>query len=154
MALFIPSKFIGVWRSAGGVAHTGDTAETALATISLPPLKAGDFIRVYSLWSNNNSGGTKRARVRLNGLSGTVFMGIGVTTTTLIRDERVIGITSATSQICWNSGQSGWGSASAAAATGSVDVSTGTTLLLTGICESSSSDTITLEDYVVEIGRP
>lgn len=137
-----------------GYAHTGNTNETALATISIPAGAIGPngFARVTTLWKYTNSGNTKTLRVRLGGVSGTVFFGLGVTTTNALQNIQIIrNRGAANSQVSMTNSISGvFGTSAADPSTGAVDTASAQDLVISGQL-ANSGETITLESYIVEI---
>jgi hypothetical protein len=139
-----------VGRSAVAVPHTGTTAETTLATIAIPAnaLGANGILRVTTLFSNNNSGGTKDLRIKFNG---TTFWQAQTTTTLTNRGQAQIANRNATnSQVGGPNGTGGWASASGAVVTSAHDTTGALNVTITGQL-SNGADTMTLESYVVEI---
>ena len=71
---------LGTWRvlaaSAVAVSHTGDTNETALATVAIPAGAMGPngSLRITAVFSHTNSANSKTLRIRLGGISGAAFM--------------------------------------------------------------------------------
>lgn len=133
--------------SAVAVPLTGGTAETALATISVPAgtMGANGLLRITAYWSYTNNGNNKTFRARLGGLAGTQFYSL-VTTTAL--NTRI------TLEI-WNrnSAASQVGSqAGVALQTGTVNTALVQSLVLTGQL-ANGADTIQLEGYTVEVFR-
>lgn len=150
---------LGTWyvlaASGAQVSHTGTTAETTLATITVPAnsLGANGAIRVYAAWSNNSSGNNKTFRVRFSTISGKVFRARNQTTNISTPEHVLIQNRNATnSQIASNQAASvgGWQQDSSAVQTAAVDTTAATTLVITGQL-ANSGDTINLEQYVVEV---
>lgn len=142
--------------AATGMSVTGTSSETALATITVPAGSMGlnGIIRVTPLFSYTNSANNKTLRVRLGGISGPAFLANTATTSLLaqpivmIRNRGVansqVGFTAATfSSIATTTGS---------LATGSVDTSAATTLVISGEL-ANTGETITLESYIVELIR-
>lgn len=72
-----------VAKSGAAVSHTGDTIETALATITIPAgaLGANGIIRVMSIVAMTSSANIKTLRVRLGGLAGAAIFTSSLFTT-------------------------------------------------------------------------
>lgn len=142
--------------SAVAASHTGDTAETALATVTIPANAMGPNgrVRITTQWSFTNSANNKTLRVRFGGPSGTVYASNIQTTTASVRDQREIanrGV--ANSQVGGASNtNTSFAQTSGAVVTSSVNTAAATTVVLSGQL-ASSGETITLESYLVEIIR-
>ena len=150
---------LGTWyvlaASGAQVSHTGTTAETTLATITVPAnsLGANGALRVYAIWTNNNSGNSKTFRVRFSGAAGTQFRSRSMTTNLTTPEYVLIQNRNATnSQVGGDvtGAAAGWASGTGAVITAAVDTTAATTLVLTGQL-ANSGDTINLEQYVVEV---
>lgn len=144
-----------VFQSSLLVAHTGDTAETILATCAIPGSAIGKngFIRAEGLWSNNNSGNNKTARIRFSGIGGTAIGAPSVNTTNLgTHDVRMLGNANSESAQRYYSPLSPWSANTSAASTTTlaVDTTAATTLLFTGQL-ANSGDTINLDMYQVQV---
>jgi hypothetical protein len=139
------------------VSHTGNTNETIIATVNIPAGAMGlnGQLRVTSLWSTpGGSGNNKTLRMRMNGLAGTSIMGTTQTTNLSYADTaRIIGSrNSATSQVSRNSGLPAGGATAAAIGVAGVNTNAAWTLDFTATL-ANSGETITLEQYTVEILR-
>jgi len=149
---------LGTWRvlaaSAVASAHTGDTAETVLAGITLPGGAMGPngLLRITSVFSFTNSANTKSMRYRLGGLAGAALMSVSSTTSASMMTQRLV--QNRNSQASQVSGPPGFansfGASGNPAATSSVDTASDQTIAITGQL-ASSSDTITLESCLVEV---
>ena len=143
------------WRvlaaSAVAASHTGDTAKTTLATVTVPggAMGANGLLRVMSLWSHSNSANDKTARVEF---SGAQYYSATLTTTVSSRMYRTIANRNAeNSQVGGPvSGTFNWGSTTGALATSSVNTSEDQDLVFSGQL-ANSGDTIALESYTVEL---
>lgn len=144
--------------SAVAVSHTGNTSETVLATVTIPAGLMGlnGALRLFSLWSTpGGSGNNKTPRARFgNGLSGTTFFGVNVTTTLSYSDgPRILqNRNSAASQVVRTT-NSGTGTSTAAVAALTIDTTASQVVVLTGQL-ANGSDTITLEQYSLELLLP
>lgn len=151
---------LGAWHVLGiagaAAAHTGDTAETALASFTVPGGAMGPngVIRVTALWTYTNSANVKTLRVRLGGLSGAIFQANTVSTSNVIVTQRTIhNRNSQLSQVGFNVSVANSfvavGSGSPPA-TGSEDTSVDQALVIS--CQlANSSETVTLEACLVEL---
>ena len=141
-------------RSAVAVSHTGTTDETALATITVPAntLGANGRLRVTATWSYTNSANNKVPRIRFSTISGTAYFASTQTTTAVMRAQVEIANRNATnSQVGGvSAGQGGWGNTGNALITSAVDTTAETTVVISGSL-ATSSETITLESYLVEV---
>lgn len=139
-------------HSAVQVSHTGDTNETALATIAIPAgaMGANGCLRITAQFSATNSGNNKVCRIRLNGASGTVFR--GATMTTQAATLEVCQIANRNSQSAQvghaASNFGGWGPGSVSTAT--IDTSAAVNLVISGQL-ANSGETVALERYMVEV---
>lgn len=139
--------------SAVASSHTGDTNETALATITIPAGAMGlnGWLRVEATFSYTNSANAKTLRVRLGGISGTSHFARSPTTTAGLRLLWVIANRgAANSQVGWQSGSNSFDTTSGAITTSAIDTSAATTLVITGLL-ANSGETIRLESYAVEL---
>lgn len=144
------------------LSHTGDTAETVKATVSVPAnaMGANGILRIDQIFSNNNSGNNKTFRTRLgtsgNGLTGTIYS--SETTTTNIGGRRHIEIVNrnaTNSQIGANQGAtpSGWGATASANQTSSLDATAVIDIAMT-VQLANGGDTGSYESYRVTLTRP
>jgi hypothetical protein len=149
---------IGGWRvlakSAVAVTHTGDTTETALATITIPAgaLGPNGAIRITSLMQNNNNANAKTLRYRFGTISGTDYLGYSTTTNITHQGQRLIqNRNSASSQIAFPAGiTNAYAATNVAPTTSAVNTAVSTTLVITGQL-ANAADTVTLESYLVEL---
>lgn len=157
-----------VWRhiprilgasAATGMAVTGTTDETTLATISIPAATMGihGILRTTTLWTVTNSGNAKTLIAKLGGAAGTGYLSRSVTATasismcTIIRNRN-----SQAAQVSFFEGggaSGGWGDNGSANLTGTIDTSAAQDLLIRGTL-ANSGETITLQSYMVELLRP
>lgn len=151
---------LGTWRvlaaSAVAVSHTGDTTETALASVTLPggAMGANGILRITSVWSYTNSANSKTARYRLggSGVSGATLMNIGATTSVGNMTQRVIQNRNAQNSQFTSAPAAGasFGVSANAGATAAVDTSSDQLVVISGQL-ANASETIGLESYLVEI---
>lgn len=150
----------GVWRVVGASAvaatHTGNTDETALATVTLPGGAMGPngALRITSTWAYSNNANVKTLRYRLGGLAGTAFLAHAPTTTDIANFQRVIqNRNSQASQFSFHATGAGsftaLGSGSAVV-TGAIDTSLPQDLVISGQL-ASAGDSITLHAWLVEL---
>jgi len=156
---FIP-RILGA-SAATGMAVTGTTSETVLATIPIAAgaIGANGILRVTSLWGVTNSANNKILTWRLgasgNGIAGDIF---GQTTQTVVAamrmQQQVQNRNSTASQVVLSGiGTGGWGTTTAGIATGTRDTSVALDLVFTGQL-ANTGETITLHSYTVELLRP
>lgn len=148
---FVPQRaFRLLAASAVALSHTGDTAETDLAAITIPggSMGANGLIRINSLWTFTNSVNNKILRARFDG---TAIFQVTMTTSAVYADlDRIIANrNAANSQIGRNVGAQGAQSTSAAL-TMAANTLTDRVLRLTAAL-ADAGETITLESYQVEI---
>jgi hypothetical protein len=147
----------GVWRvianSGVQVPHTGDTAETTLATVTVPAgaMGANGAVRIWALYSWTNDGSNKTPRIRWNGVGGTIVHGFTATTTNgeqamvIIRNRN-----SASSQITQIAAYAGIGNMSTSLITDTVNTASAVDIVFRGTL-GDSTDTIAIEGYTVEV---
>jgi hypothetical protein len=147
----------GIFRvlAASGVqlSHTGNTDETALASITIPAGAMGPngVLRVTSLWSYTNSGNNKNLRVRLGGLAGTQYTGITATTTATLRHQcQIHNRNAANSQVGVTGSLQTYGTNAAAITTSAINTAADAVLAFTAQL-ASAGETISLESYLVEL---
>lgn len=130
--------------------HTGNTTETALATITVPANVMGldGSLCIGALFSNNNSGNNKTARIRYSAIGGTNYGQVSQTTNLSHRfiNARISNRNAANSQV----GYLGTGSfvSASAVVTSAVDTTASTTVVISGQL-ANSADNIALEQYQV-----
>ncbi len=149
-----PVRVLGT--SVAAVSGSADTNENTLATVVLPAGAMGlnGLVRVQTLWTLTNSANNKTLRVKFGGSS---FLDVTLTTVASFADQRVIqNRNSVSSQIgkpTGNMAAGGWGTASSAVTTASIDTSAAVTILITGQ-KASAGETLTLESYLIELITP
>jgi hypothetical protein len=141
-------------QSAVGATLSGSTAETALASVSIPAgaMGANGFIRVTSQWSNNNNGNNKTGRIRFGGLSGTLyFIFTNSTQITYLDVPRTISnVNAENAQKGRGTQATGAGGSGNAIVTSTLDTSAAVELVFTGQL-ANAADSLVLESYVVEL---
>lgn len=137
-------------QSAVPLVKTGDTVETALATITIPGgmLGPNGSVRITTLWTHTNSANNKNMRVKFGGTQISVNT---VTTTAASRDQRQINNRgSASSQIAFQGGTGGLGATTGAPVTTAFDTAAPVDITLTAQL-ALGTETMTLEAYTVEV---
>jgi hypothetical protein len=141
-------------KSAVAVPHTGNTNETALATISVPAGAMGPngALRVTAMFSMTNNANNKTPRLRLGGISGTGFYFVAHASIATIMLQRVIhNRNSEASQVSFpGSSLTSYGTSTSAPTTGTQNTAGALDLVLSGQL-ADGADTITLESYQVEV---
>lgn len=145
------------WRvlaaSAIAVPKTGDTNETALATVTFSGgvMGANGAIRVTALFSYTNSVNNKTPRIRLGGIAGAALFSNNMTTTGNLLATRIIQNRGAqNSQVSSSGIANTFGTGTGAVVTSAVDTSASWDLVISGQL-ANSGETITLESYTVEL---
>lgn len=140
-------------RGATQSSVTGTTAETALATVTVPAGAMGlnGQLAITALFSYTSSANAKTPRVRFGGAAGAAFFSTSRTTDALYQQMVMIGNrNSASSQIGGSQGASAFGASTGSLMTSSIDTTTDQTVVFSGLL-ANSSETITLERYSVEL---
>jgi uncharacterized protein YbjQ (UPF0145 family) len=151
-------KELGTWRVAGSggaaVSHTGNTNETALATVTIPAnaMGANGVVRVTSHFTNNNSANNKTARIRFNTITGSIYkQNINTTVTGFITQIEIHNRNATNSQVgAPSSLTTTFGTTSGTTVTSAIDTTADSTVVISGQL-ANSGDTITLESYLVEV---
>lgn len=134
---------------------TGTTTETTLATIAIPAAAMGTTgaLRIHMQWTFSNNADTKTFYVRLGG----TFLWLSTETTeaTAVNSVLIRNRGSLSSQLGgWNiSRNSGIGDSTASFVTSTINMGNAQNLTITGQL-GTSTDTITLEGYTVELINP
>lgn len=140
-------------QNAVSSSHTGDTTETALATITIPAgtIGANGQVEVIALWSVTNNANSKTLKVKLGA---TAFTSVSTTSTGSFQTyTRIANRNSQASQVAMAFGAgNAFASSGGANTTAAIDTSVDTTLTLTGTL-AVGTDTVTLESYIVHIYR-
>lgn len=140
--------------SAVAVSHTGNTNETALATVALPAgsMGANGLLRVTSLFTVTNSANNKTLRTRLGGISGTAFQSLTLTTNETNMSQRLIqNRNSQSSQVGSAAAVGGsFGNSSNSVVTGAIDTASAQDVVISGQL-ANSGETITLQSYLIEL---
>jgi hypothetical protein len=139
--------------SAVAVSHTGNTNETALATVTIPAGAMGlnGGLLIYATWTYTNSSNNKTPRIRLGGIGGTVYANLVLTTTATYHDiRRIRNRGAANSQLGGQASAASQaiGSTTSAPVTGAIDTSVTQDLVFSGQL-ALGSETIALEGYEV-----
>ena len=137
--------------SAVAASHTGSTAKTTLATVTVPggAMGANGVLRITSLWSHSNNANNKTPRIEFGG---TQFYGTALTTTATSRMyHSIANRNAANSQVGGAASEIfNWGSTAGALTTSSVNTSADQSLVFSGQL-ANSGDAIALENYLVEL---
>lgn len=137
-----------VARNNTQVSHTGDTIETTLATVTLPPAVMGinGILRISSLWSYTNSGNNKTLRIKFDGnnvLAGTV------SATDSYADERLIANRNAANSQIARAVASGYGTGGTVT-TMAVDTTLSKDITFT-VQLANAGETVNLEQFWIEL---
>lgn len=135
------------------VSHTGNTNETTLATVAIPANSLGPngIIEVYTQWSWTASANGKTARVRLGGVSGTIFCAMAAQASSAsLRDFRAIQNRNATNSQIGGASAVQFANTSGAVVTGSIDTTAAVDLVISGQL-SDGTETIALQSYWVKV---
>lgn len=141
---------------AAGWTKTGDLLETKLVSVAIPANTIGlGQIEIETFFSYPNNGNSKTLRVYFsatNDLAGTGFLVVGTTTTTQQQSHLRIANRTTASQVGFASGASGggWGQATAALTTATVDTTAQTFVVISGQV-GNVADTLKLEAYLVRL---
>lgn len=145
--------FVPLARDNTAHSHTGDTNETALASVIIPGNSMGrnGTLRVISVWAYTNSANTKTTRMRLGGMAGSIFWSQAATTnagrTALIE---LSNRNNPASQVANVGGSDGVSLGTGAIIVPTVDT-TQDQLLVFSAQLANAGETITLHKYRVEI---
>lgn len=154
MPLYGPPSIRVLGMSAGASsALTGTASETTLATLTIPGNTIGPngILRIYSLWSNTNNANSKTCRIRLGGLSGTIFAEVANSSIAVVEDFRLIKNLNATnSQITAPAAKQYAGISGSAATLGAVNTTVSQDLVFTGQL-ANTGDSLTLQMWLVEL---
>ncbi len=158
MPLYRAPKFRVLGSSAVGVSGGADTNENILATITVPAGAMGlnGILRWDALFTHTSSANNKILRVRFGGIGGTTYLSLTNTTTATYRDFGALqNRGAANSQVgkSSNSTTSAFSATGTAVTTSAIDTSAATTLVITGQ-KASAGETLTLEQYLVELILP
>lgn len=134
------------FSAASGNSHTGNTTQTALATVTVPPLGANGGLVVTFVPEYTNDASTKTWRVVWGG---TTWFQVAPSTTQSAKVQVQIWNRGATnSQVGGPAGIFGFSNVAAAAVTAAVDTTVATTLTIT-VELADGTDTGTLQAYEV-----
>lgn len=152
---YVDAGFRILAASAVAASHTGDTAETALSTVTVPAgaMGANGILIITTLWTITGNANIKTARVRFGGAGGPIYMAI---TGTASPSGRMLthlqNRNNVASQVGNPTNSAGYGFVTNAAATSAVDTSLAADIVITGQL-ANAADTITLEAYFIEIAK-
>lgn len=148
------TRELSTWQvmalSAVRVPLTGSTAETTLATVSLPggTLGPNGRLRITSLWSYTNNANLKNPRVKFGGTQFFLFGGStqqSMEAITIIRNRNAQNSQVAAAAV----NQPTMGPGNAPVLTAAIDTSASQNILFTGQL-AVGTDTIALEAYLIE----
>lgn len=139
------------------VSVTGTTTETVLwtGTVTANSMGSNGCLRITSMWTYTNSANNKNLRVRLGGISGTVYTNVTASTTATMQTMTFIrNRDNHSSQIGFVvSGASCFSTSTGAPVTSSVNTEGDVQLVITGQL-GTSTETIQLETVDVELLKP
>ena len=139
-------------QSAAPLSITATTAESILATVNVPANAMGPNgrLRVSTVWSVTNNANNKNLKVRYSGAAGTQFLNHSAASTLTIIAIHLIANRNATNSQVGTLTSGAIGSGSSAVITASVDTTAATSLVFS-VQLAVSTDTATLESYLVEL---
>lgn len=138
-------------QSAVAIVAPADTTEDVLATIAVPAnaMGANGRLRISTDWTCTNNANVKTIRLRFSGASGTVIASEALTSNPALSVPVTLANRNATnSQVGINQRLGYFGVAQTA--TAAIDTTAATTLVITSQ-KALATDTITLENYSVEL---
>lgn len=150
----LQSPGVRAQSSVTGMAVTGTTNETTLASIIIPANMLGinGMLRITALWSYTNSANNKTLRVNFGGT--TWFNQVQTTTASAQSMTMIRNRGAANSQVGYAiSAGSAFGSTSVANPTAAIDTTASQSITITGQLVNTG-ETITLESYTVEVLNP
>jgi hypothetical protein len=136
---------------------TGNTTETALATIAIPAgyMGAQGRLRITTLWTVTSSANNKTIRTRFGGMSGTIYQSRVVTTVGVVRSVvEIENRGAANSQVGGPTDLDSYGTSTGAVVTSSVDTAAASTDLCITAQLANGTETMTLQAYAVELLMP
>ena len=150
-----------VGSGVSALSHTGDLVETVLATVTLPALITGDFVKITSYWSRNAAGtSTNNNRVRYGavgaGTGGTQLQPLNISTANAtVKAEALMSMRNATNSQVSNNAQTagGYGTSAGGPVTAAVNATISSDVIFTGQL-GTAGDSTTLDYYIVEVMRP
>lgn len=147
---------LGAWHalahSGAQSSHTGNTTETALATVTVPAGAMGPngALRILAGFSGTSSANNKTVRVKFGSLSGTNFLSTNITTNGLVWGGVIMNRNAQNAQIGAPNGVSGVGSIGYPFLTAAIDTSASTTLVFAGTL-ANAGETVSLEYFYVDV---
>jgi hypothetical protein len=156
-----PAPFTGfalLSKSGTASSHTGDTNETALATITIPAntLAANGQIKINAFWTVTNNADSKNIRIRLggSGVSGTqIFVLAATTVANVWSSSFILDLNATNSQAIFSEASRGTdGLVTTQETTSAVDMTASQILVISGQL-ATGTDTITLNGYSVEVAN-
>lgn len=137
-----------IGQSAAAAAHTGTTAETTLATITIPAnaMGANGRVEIEVLWSATNNANVKTARAKFGA---TTILSTALTSNASLRISNFVANRNATnSQIIGANTGTGFGASTSAVVTAAIDTTAAVNITITAQL-ANAADTMTLEAYRV-----
>ncbi len=138
---------------AAASSHTGTTAETTIASTTLPALSANDTIRISMDWSQTANANAKTVRVRMDGLTGTIFTSVNcVSALSCYIEMSIMNRNATNSNVGWirSVNVNGGGLAPGIHNTGAIQTNTGAVVLAITAQLADGADSMTLEAYMIE----
>lgn len=134
-------------------APASDTNENVIATITLPVLSANDILRITHHWTVTGNANVKTVRVRMDGITGTIFVADTYTSVTYGQSMSYIANRNSTAvQVGYSDKILGSGTKTLTAdVAGAVETNTGSVTIVLTAQKATGTDTMTLEGYLVEL---
>jgi hypothetical protein len=148
-------RYYGKSRVVGSIntqtSHTGNTDETVLGTITLPAnsMGANGYIEIDAHYSFTGTN-TKNARIRFNGLAGTVYHSLAPTTQLSAHATSVIYNRNNTSSQVATGTATAFGSSSSAATTSAINTTNAVDIVFTGQL-TNSGESVAIEAASVKV---
>lgn len=145
-------------QSAVAASHTGNTLNTAVATVTVPANSMGPngALKITTLWSLTSSANAKTLGIKFGGPSGTSYLNAQLTNSATYREERMIHNRNATNSQVGHSTQAtygGFGVSGGAVVTSTVDTTQDADIVF-AVQLNDASETVTLEAYTIELLTP
>lgn len=144
-------RVIASW--AGTASVTGTTAETTLATLTIPAGAMGPngYYELLCTWEMTNNANSKTLITRLGTTGGPAFLNYALASSATAQALSVVNnVNAQNSQIGSHSNFHGVGNSTGTLITGAVDMSAAQSLFIRAIL-ANSADTLTLKRYVLKV---
>ena len=143
-----------VATSGAALSHTGNTSETALVSVPIPPLGPRDRIVCVLTWAYTNSANIKNLRVRYHTAAGTSGTQVCISAPTTTSQTQILNgqNRAATNSQIWGPGGGTTTASGIAGAATTLDTTAVTYLNITATL-ADAGETITLDSYLIEIVR-